>query len=72
MKPTVTPEQYIIAHQSSKSFAEVAEKTGLNEAACKSRSHNYRSKGVPLQLFQPARKPYNWTELAELAAKHAA
>ena len=60
----VTPREFIIIWQLSRSVGQVANRTHLNEVACRARAREYRKLGIRLKKFSKGRprtkspKPY--------------
>ena len=48
---TITAEAFIVAWQTSNSYKEVEEKTGMSYNTINVRGHAYRKKGIPLKRF---------------------
>jgi len=69
---SVTPEDFVRAWQSSKSLAEVAEKTGMRTESVRARGFRFRKKGVPLKSLSTAGRPAtDWEALKKLAKELA-
>lgn len=64
--PTVTPEEFVQAWQTSESLDEVAKRLGLYRSLCYSRAAHYRRKGVALKEF-PRKASLDWAGLQRLA-----
>lgn len=64
----LTPEYFIAIWQSSKSIAEVLERTGMLPSAVRARVSIYRKRGVPLKKMQGNKgKTRDWAALARFA-----
>jgi hypothetical protein len=68
MKNSVTPEEFILAWQTSETLEEVKAKTGMPGANCHTRANYYRRQGVTLKNLVSQPK-VNWMALADLAAQ---
>jgi transposase len=55
-KYEVTPEQFVVAWQTSATIAEVAVRVGMPEAIASARAGDYRKKGIPLKRMPRGRK----------------
>jgi transposase len=55
-KYEVTPEQFVVAWQTSATVAEVAGRVGMPEATASARATDYRRKGINLKRMRRGRK----------------
>lgn len=62
----VSPADFVIAWQQSKSSMECAELLGMSHSAVTSRANAYRKRGIPLQRFH-RRDPLDVGALRDLA-----
>ena len=60
----VSAREFVEAWQTSTTFQQVMDKTGMKRQAVNTRSYNYRAKGVPLKKLATDRT-IDWKELAD-------